>query len=59
MFTYLIIKDRQAWMEKDDNEEIAKALLICLFTILGDLLLLLLQPILILLYVLMTKKGGE
>lgn len=59
MFTYLIIKDRLTWMRKDDYEEIATTLLICLLTILGDLILLLLQPILILLYVLMTKKGEE
>lgn len=59
MFTYLIIKDRLTWMSKDDYEEMALTLAICLVTILGDLILLLLQPILILVYVLMTKKCGE
>ena len=47
MFTYLIIKGRQEWMSKDDNEEIAFSLLLCVGTIVLDLMLLLLQPILI------------
>lgn len=59
MFTYLIIKDRQEWMSKDDSEEIAFSLLLCVGTIILDLLLLLLQPILIVIYILMMKEKGE
>lgn len=59
MFTYLIIKDRQQWMDKDDYEDIAMSMLLCLGGILLDILMIFLQPILIIIYILMFKNKKE
>lgn len=59
MFTYLIIKDRQQWMDKDDYEDIAMSMLLCLGVILLDILMIFLQPILIIIYILFFKKKKE
>lgn len=59
MFTYLTIKDRQQWMDKDDYEDIALAMLMCLGTILLDILIIFLQPIFIIIYILIFKKKNE
>lgn len=59
MFTYLIIKDRQQWMDKDDYEDIAFSMLFCLGGFLLDILLIFLQPILIIIYIVFFKKKKE
>ena len=59
MFTYLLIKDRQQWIDTEDFDDIAETMLYCLATILLDTLIIFLQPILIIMYILVSKKKKE